>query len=78
MSYLHAQNLFSYHGHILGFQIWNERSYDITYIKTLRSYLDQNGLSNIRIVAADGLRGWGISDDMLKDKQLADAIDYIG
>ncbi|XP_071090482.1 galactocerebrosidase-like isoform X1 [Haliotis cracherodii] len=56
--------------------VWNERNYDITYIKTLRKVLDDNGLSNVRMVAADG--GWGIAKDMLKDSELARAIDYIG
>jgi len=56
--------------------IWNERPYNITYIKTLRKRLDQAGFSKTRIVAADG--GWDISSDVLKDSALAGAVDYIG
>ncbi|XP_067656744.1 galactocerebrosidase-like isoform X2 [Haliotis asinina] len=56
--------------------VWNERDYNITYIKILRKTLDDNGLSNVRIVAADG--GWGIANDIQKDSVLASAIDYIG
>ncbi|KAJ8298792.1 hypothetical protein KUTeg_022852, partial [Tegillarca granosa] len=56
--------------------IWNERPYDIKYIKVLRNSLDNAGLSHTRIVAADS--NWGISDDILKDTQLAAAIDFIG
>ncbi|XP_064604089.1 galactocerebrosidase-like isoform X2 [Liolophura sinensis] len=56
--------------------IWNERNYDITYIKTLRKTLDQRGMNHVQIVAADG--GWGIADDVLKDPQLAASMDYIG
>ncbi len=39
--------------------------------------MDNNNLSNLRIVAADD-NGWGFVKDMLKDKDLADSIDYIG
>ncbi|CAH1784597.1 unnamed protein product, partial [Owenia fusiformis] len=56
--------------------IWNERPYDITYIKTLRKMLDSNLLESVQIVAADG--GWGISSDIMKDPVLRDAITYIG
>ncbi|XP_065845893.1 galactocerebrosidase-like [Oscarella lobularis] len=56
--------------------IWNERSYDSTYIKTLRASLDANGLQKTRIVAHDG--GWDIAGDILKDADLAKAVDVIG
>ncbi|KAL5016633.1 hypothetical protein ScPMuIL_006222 [Solemya velum] len=56
--------------------IWNERQYDITYIKTLRQELDTGGLEHVRIVAADG--GLSIANDIAKDAELASAIDYIG
>ncbi|XP_048249500.1 galactocerebrosidase-like isoform X1 [Haliotis rufescens] len=56
--------------------IWNERPYDITYIKLLRQVLDDTGFSHVRIVAADGV--WGVEQDILKDKDLAAAVDYIG
>ncbi|XP_067657033.1 galactocerebrosidase-like [Haliotis asinina] len=56
--------------------IWNERSYNTTYIKLLRKVLDDTGFSHVRIVAADGL--WGVEVDILKDQDLAAAVDYIG
>ncbi|BFY97613.1 hypothetical protein BsWGS_00653 [Bradybaena similaris] len=56
--------------------IWNERNYDITYIKTLRSVLDQRGFQNVLIIAADG--GWGIVNDILKDAVLSKAVYAIG
>ncbi|XP_062513660.1 galactocerebrosidase-like isoform X2 [Corticium candelabrum] len=56
--------------------IWNERSYDSTYIKVLRHLLDENGLQHTRIVAHDG--GWDIAGDILKDPDLANAVDIIG
>ncbi|ELU00545.1 hypothetical protein CAPTEDRAFT_162182 [Capitella teleta] len=56
--------------------IWNERNYDIPYIKTLKAGLIANGFNNIQLVAADG--DWGISDDILKDPAFAKAVDIIG
>ncbi len=38
--------------------------------------LDSNGFTNVRIVAPDG--SWGIANDIVKDAELAKAIDYIG
>ncbi|XP_076461147.1 galactocerebrosidase-like isoform X1 [Babylonia areolata] len=56
--------------------IWNERPYDITYIKTLRQMLDSRGFTTTRIVAADS--SWSISSDIIKDSALAAAVDTIG
>lgn len=56
--------------------IWNERPYDAEYIKHLRKALDMAGLSAVGIVAADG--SWNIAGDMLKDKDLLDAISVVG
>ena len=42
----------------------------------LRETLDKRALSHVKIVAADG--EWFISRDILKDAQLAKAIDSIG
>jgi galactosylceramidase len=56
--------------------IWNERNYDSTYIKTLRSTLDSHNLKT-QIVAADA--GWeGISGAILSDADLAKAVSIIG
>lgn len=56
--------------------IWNERPYDTTYIKTLRQTLNNNGQSNVKIVAPDS--GWSIAADILADPELAAAIYAIG
>jgi len=55
---------------------WNERSYDITYLKTLRSALDAAGFTSTAIVAPDA--GWNIAGDILKDAVLAKAVHAIG
>ncbi|CAK8686172.1 unnamed protein product [Clavelina lepadiformis] len=57
--------------------IWNERPYDITYIKVLRRTLDEAGFSDVTIIAADG--GYMmISYDILRDAELAKAVGVIG
>lgn len=45
-------------------------------IQTLRKMLDQRGFSGVRIVAAD--KKWRIAKDVLKDAELAAAVDFIG
>ena len=57
--------------------IWNERSYDITFVKVLKRVLMQDPLTaSIQIVAADG--SWDISKDILRDQSFAAAVDIIG
>ncbi|GFR85272.1 galactocerebrosidase, partial [Elysia marginata] len=56
--------------------IWNERRYDITYIKTLRKMLDARGFSHTLIIAAD--EAWEIASDIEKDLDLASTIHAIG
>jgi galactosylceramidase len=56
--------------------IWNERPYDINYIKTLRAVLDARGFQNVLIVASDD--GWDIAGDILKDPVLAKDVHAIG
>ena len=57
--------------------IWNERNYDITFVKVLKSVLAQDVLTaHIQIVAADD--SWDVSRDILKDPSFADAVDIIG
>ncbi|KAH9490030.1 hypothetical protein Btru_045075 [Bulinus truncatus] len=56
--------------------IWNERNYSVEYIKTLRKTLDQRGYQNVSIIAADGK--WNITDDILNDHDLANAVYAIG
>ncbi|XP_004398149.1 PREDICTED: galactocerebrosidase isoform X2 [Odobenus rosmarus divergens] len=57
--------------------IWNERSYDINYIKVLRRMLNYQGLDRVKIIASDNL--WEpISASMLLDSELLEVIDVIG
>ena len=56
--------------------IWNERSYSITYIETLRSALNSAGYSNTQIVAPDS--NWDIAADILSNPQLAESVYAIG
>ncbi|XP_077992029.1 galactocerebrosidase-like [Glandiceps talaboti] len=56
--------------------IWNERAYNIPYVKTLRKTLDDNDLKNVKIVAAD--EKWEIADDLLKHPDFNKTVDIIG
>ena len=56
--------------------IWNERSYNITYIETLRAALDAAGFDNTMIIASD--RDWTIAQDILDNPTLAAAVYAIG
>lgn len=56
--------------------IWNETPHDSAWIKLLRNTLDRNSLHSVQIVAADD--GWDIAQEVLVDKELADAIHVIG
>uniref|UniRef100_A0A0B7AM96 galactosylceramidase n=1 Tax=Arion vulgaris TaxID=1028688 RepID=A0A0B7AM96_9EUPU len=56
--------------------IWNERLYNVDYIKTLRSVLDQRGFQNVLIIASDD--GWQIAGDISKDPELAKDVHAIG
>ena len=56
--------------------IWNERSYSIEYIETLRAALDDAGFAQTMIVAPD--RDWSIADDILLVPELADSVYAIG
>ncbi|CAG5125620.1 unnamed protein product [Candidula unifasciata] len=56
--------------------IWNEKQYDITYIKSLRSVLDQRGFQDVLIIAAD--EKWEISADIKKDTDLAKIVHAVG
>ena len=62
--------------------IWNEKIYDANYVKELHRRFQAEHLST-RIVCCDEYPGegagqWAIADDMLKDAELAAAIDVIG
>ncbi|KAM5272873.1 galactocerebrosidase isoform 2-T2 [Ctenodactylus gundi] len=57
--------------------IWNERTFDIGYIKALRKMLDSHGLQRVKIIASDNL--WEpISSSMLMDPELLQVVDVIG
>ncbi|TNM95964.1 galactocerebrosidase [Takifugu flavidus] len=57
--------------------IWNERSFDIKYIKLLRYTLDKSGLEEVKIIASDSL--WQpITRSLLLDAELHRAVDIIG
>ena len=43
--------------------IWNERPYDKEWIKLMRKTLNNNGLKDVKIIAAD-VFDWKIADDM--------------
>lgn len=60
--------------------IWNERMYNINYIKELRKSLDNKGLKNVKIVAADQCCGnqWSIAKDIQQDKELSKSIAIFG
>ena len=48
----------------------------MTYTKTLRKTLDNNGLSHVQIVVADG--SWEVANDVIEHKDFADAVNIIG
>ena len=59
---------------------WNEHPYNSTYVKLLRSSLNNAGYPNIRVTASDEWdpnRCWDPIYDLLKDPELAAAIDAI-
>jgi O-glycosyl hydrolase len=62
--------------------IWNEKRFDISYIRQLARELKAQHLAT-RIVCCDeypeeGAREWAIADEILKDPMLAPDIDVIG
>jgi hypothetical protein len=58
--------------------IWNERAYDVAWIKLLRRTLNRAGLAQVKLVAADEVRTWTIADQMAADPELRDAVQVIG
>lgn len=71
-----------YHGVTIDYQgIWNERAYDVAWIKKLRTALDDNGLQHVKLVAADGAgyeAAWAIAKDMSSDSELSKAVYAVG
>ena len=60
--------------------VWNERMYNIEFIKNLRKALDENGLNEVKLVVGDQCCGdlWEIADIMKQDEDLRKAIAVIG
>ena len=57
---------------------WNEKAYDVEWIKLLRKTLNDAGLEEVKIVAADEINRWTIADKMAEDAELRDAVQVIG
>ncbi|HUQ66677.1 MAG TPA: hypothetical protein VM101_11000 [Flavitalea sp.] len=61
--------------------IWNERMYDIEFIKNLRQALDENDLKDVQIVAADQCcdnQKWLVAEHMKTDEDLRKSVSVIG
>lgn len=60
--------------------IWNERMHDVEFVKNFRRELNHSNFGNVKIVASDLCSGnqWKGADDMIADREFADAVDIIG
>ncbi|GIJ51416.1 galactosylceramidase [Virgisporangium aliadipatigenens] len=56
---------------------WNEKGYNTTWYKNLRSALDSRGYSGVKIVASDDF-GWGAADEALRDPAFGNAVSVFG
>lgn len=58
----------------------NEKGVDYGFVKALRKTLDAGGFGNVKIHAFDNWPQWKLDfvKDLMKDKELADAVDIIG
>ncbi|MBS2966470.1 ricin-type beta-trefoil lectin domain protein [Actinocrinis puniceicyclus] len=55
---------------------WNEREYNIGWYEQLRSALNSNGYSAVKIVGSDS--SWNIANDVDSNPQFASAVDILG
>ena len=55
---------------------WNEREYNIGWYEQLRSALNSNGYSAVKVVGSDS--GWNIANDVDSNPQFASAVDILG
>jgi hypothetical protein len=55
---------------------WNERGYNISWYEQLRSTLDADGYSAVRIVGADS--DWSVANDVAGNPSFANAVNIIG
>ena len=78
VSFLKGAN--NYHGLTINYVgIWNEMPYNTTWIKMLRRTLNNNNLTNVKIIAADQcVNIWNIVNDMNADEELKNAIYAVG
>src|SRR6185437_13232041 len=56
---------------------WNEKGYNTTWYKNLRSALDSRGYSTVKIVAGDNF-GWGEADEAMRDPAFSAAVGVFG
>lgn len=57
---------------------WNEKPYNVEWLKMLRKTLDAAGLTGVQIVAAEEICQWTIADIMRQDAALRDAVQVLG
>jgi O-glycosyl hydrolase len=55
---------------------WNERNYNVSWYEQLRSALNSNGYSSVKIVAADS--DWSVANDIDSNSAFAGAVSVIG
>jgi O-glycosyl hydrolase len=55
---------------------WNERGYNISWYEQLRSTLNADGYSGVKIVAADS--DWSVANDIDANQAFASSVDIIG
>ncbi|WP_055586279.1 ricin-type beta-trefoil lectin domain protein [Streptacidiphilus griseoplanus] len=55
---------------------WNERGYNVSWYEQLRSALNSNGYSSVKIVAADS--DWSVANDINSNPAFASAVSIIG
>ncbi|MEV4517053.1 ricin-type beta-trefoil lectin domain protein [Dactylosporangium sp. NPDC049525] len=56
---------------------WNEKGYNATWYKNLRSTLNSRGYANVKLVASDDF-GWAAADESLRDPAFAAAVSVFG
>ena len=57
---------------------WNERGFDKGWYESLRSALNGNGFSAVKVVADDAGSGWAVADAVVADPAFAAAADIVG
>ncbi|MEU7873434.1 ricin-type beta-trefoil lectin domain protein [Dactylosporangium sp. NPDC049140] len=56
---------------------WNEKGYNATWYKNLRSALNSRGYTGVKLVASDDF-GWAAADESLRDPAFASAVSVFG